>query len=558
LSNGFAAITSLLVIDDDPWTALRTTADPSTNDGHIGTSRVVYLPGNLWLDDPAGDPVARGLAGNPVAPLDVLLRLLDDHAEAVPSAFRRRADLPPAVVAAAMRHPLARVRGAIAANRHIDPALRLRLLDDPERRVFALVREDPDLALPDRAFMPHLDRLVEQFRRGIMTSADLRGEVIEVATRDRRAVRVVATHPEPLVRATAVELLGGLAETSREELRQALLHDDVPEVRAATAHFHAERERVQEPADLPVNGYAYRGLLSKLRLSPALIQYVLAAADGREGVDAMARNPTLPPEVVEALFNHPSADVRRSLAERDDLTGAQLARLAADPDASVRTAASVHPELTEEERAAIDIDVTTAPWDLGSDLCWHMGWTLPPEPLPPLAESVRLATSVNPLLRRRAAIDPRLPAEVVTALADDSDSGVRALLAHHHPAAPPELLLRVFREYEYRRCGRGRLLALPNFPTAALARFADDEDPAVRRLVARDPQADPALVDRLTRDPDAAVRRAMAACPQLPVERIVDLLDDVELAEYAARNRALPVDVMRERLASCSPSQGKR
>ncbi|MFG2011648.1 hypothetical protein ACGFNF_21535 [Micromonospora sp. NPDC048868] len=502
--------------------------------------------------------MARGLAGNPAAPADVLLRLLDDHAEAVPAAFRRRADLPPAVVAGAMRHPSARVRGALAANPHIDPALRLGLLDDPERRVVEFVRADPDLALPDRAFTPSLDRLVEQFRRGIMTPAELRGEVIELAWRDRRAVRVVATHPEPLVRAAAVGLLGGPDEASRDELRQALLHDDVPEVRAATAHFYAERERAQEPADLPANGYAYRGLLSELPLSPALIEYVLAAEDGREGVDAMATNPALPPEVVEALFDHPSADVRRSLAGRDDLTGAQLARLAADPDASVRTAASVHPALTEEERAAIDIDVTTAPFDPRIDLCWHVRGTVSREPLPPPAESVRLATSVNPLLRRRAAADPRLPAGFVTALSDDADPGVRALVAHHHPAAPPELLLRVFREQGNRRCDRGGLQALPNFPTAGLARFADDQDPAVRRLVARDPEADPALVDRLTRDPDAAVRQAMAACPRLPVDRIVDLLDDVELAGSTARNPALPVDAMRERLASSAPSQGKR
>lgn len=89
LSCGFAAIPSLLVIDDSPWTTLRTT------DGHVGNSRVVHLRGDLWLDGPVGDPVARGLAGNPAAPADVLLCLLDDHAEAVPAAFRRRADLPP-------------------------------------------------------------------------------------------------------------------------------------------------------------------------------------------------------------------------------------------------------------------------------------------------------------------------------------------------------------------------------------------------------------------------------------------------------------------------------
>ncbi|WP_433113464.1 hypothetical protein [Micromonospora sp. CA-246542] len=522
-------------------------------DDHLGTSRVAYIRGDLWLDGPAGDPVARGLAGNPAAPVDVLLRLLDNHAEAVPAAFRRRADLPPAVVAAAIRHPVARVRGALAANPHVDPVIRLRLLDDPERRVFELVREDPDLALPDRAFLRSLDRLVEQFRQGIMTSDELRGEAFEFGIRDRRAVPVVATHPEPLVRAAAVDLLGNVPETSREQLRETLLHDDVPEIRAATAHFYAERERVQEPADLPGNGYAYRDMLSSLRLSPTLIEHVLSGRDRGRGVDAMAANPNLPPEVVEALFDHPSADVRCGLAQRDDLTRAQLARLAADPDVSVRTAISVHPALSEMDRAAIDIDVTTAPYDRRTALFWHNRAELPSPPLPPLAESVRLAVSVNPLLRRRAAVDPRLPADVAAVLSDDPDSGVRTLLAHHHPSAPPDLLLRVYREYEHCQCRGSRLLALPNFPTAALARFAEDQAPAVRRLVARDPQADPTLVDRLTHDPDAAVREAMAACPQLPADRIIELLDHAELAESAAANPSLPVQVMRERVASSAP-----
>jgi HEAT repeat protein len=541
------------VTDDDSWTALRTIDDASTGGGHIGSARVVYLPGNPWLDEPSGDPLARGLAGNPAAPLDILMRLLDDHAAAVPAAFRRRVDLPPAVVAAAMRHPLARVRGAIAINRNIDPALRLRLLDDAERRVAALVREDRHLALPDRAFMPVLDRFVEYYRRNLMTPAELRGEVVDVAVRDRRAIRAVATHPEPLVRAAAVDLLEYVDEVSREELQQALLHDDDPETQAMIARFHSERDRLQEPADLPANGYALIGLLSSRRLSPALIEHVLTA-DTSGGVDAMATNPSLPSHVVDALFEHPSADVRCGLAKRDDLTGPQLARLAADPDASVRTAVSVHPMLTERQRSDIDIDLTTAPWNRWVDMCWHLQGRMLPEPMPPLADSIRHATSVNPLLRRQGAIDPRLPAEIVTALSDDADLTVQALLAHHHPTAPPELLLRVFRGDEYRRCDRHRLVALPNFPTTALARLADDQDPAVRRLVARDPQAEPALIDQLTGDPDAGVRRAMAACPQLPVSRIVALLDDPDLAESAARNPALPVTVMRERIAVPSAS----
>lgn len=137
LSCGFAAIPSLLVIDDGPWTTLRTT------DGHVGNSRVVHLRGDLWLDGPVGDPVARGLAGNPAAPADVLLCLLDDHAEAVPAAFRRRADLPPAVVAAAMRHPMARVRGRRGGRAGVArPACGVRRVSPPPTRSRAYVPPD--------------------------------------------------------------------------------------------------------------------------------------------------------------------------------------------------------------------------------------------------------------------------------------------------------------------------------------------------------------------------------------------------------------------------------
>jgi hypothetical protein len=51
-----------------------------------------------------------------------------------------------------------------------------------------------------------------------------------------------------------------------------------------------------------------------------------------------------------------------------------------------------------------------------------------------LADALRLARSVNPLLRHRAARQPDLPA---ANLADDSDPGVRRLLALTNPEAPP-------------------------------------------------------------------------------------------------------------------------
>jgi len=57
------------------------------------------------------------------------------------------------------------------------------------------------------------------------------------------------------------------------------------------------------------------------------------------------------------------------------------------------------------------------------------------------------------------------------------------------------------------------LLDRPQFPTIGLARFASHPDSEVRRLVARDPQADPATVELMLSDPDETVRKTIAGSP---------------------------------------------
>jgi hypothetical protein len=165
---------------DDPWLLL----PPTVTDDPLGTPRAFSPRTNLWRDEPAVDPVLRGLAHNPAAPTDVLLGLLGGHGDVLSDAFNRRADLPPVVVEAMLRHPSARVRAALAVNRYVDSVIRLRLVDDPDRRVVEALGTDPDLALPDRAFTPAFDQLVRQFQRTLMTADELHGEVIEVMSKD--------------------------------------------------------------------------------------------------------------------------------------------------------------------------------------------------------------------------------------------------------------------------------------------------------------------------------------------------------------------------------------
>jgi hypothetical protein len=479
------------------------------------------------------------LARNPAAPPDVLLSLLDAAPSPACQGLKDRRDLPRPVQEAMLRHPLQMVRGTLAAHPRVDTDLRNRLLTDPDWQVTVRAFGGPgQQPLSDEVLIPLLTRIQEPGPGSMFTTEELLGELLDAMGWDLRPHRLGVAHPDPRVRRRVGEVASLLDESSRA----TLLADPVPDIRAVTAAAIAEGERPMRPADLPSHYcHAFWAVLQR-PLSRALVDQVVAS-DDTEALYFVGPNPTTPPDVVRALLRHPSTQVRRQLAARADLSRDQLLELAADPEVEVRTAVSVHPGLTEQDRAGIDIDVTTADGDghFGPvRSCLHGCYGR----VPPLTDALRWAGSVNPLLRRRAARNPELPAYLVAVLADDPDLGVRVLLAQHHPGAPPALLLRCF--LEYHRCGRERLSALPQFPTDGLAAFANHPDPVVRRLVALDPHADPALVERLCADPDPGVRQAMAACPLLPTLRITALLDDPELAEHTAANPALPVDRMRQ------------
>lgn len=498
---------------------------------------------DTWLKQSSSpSPLLRGLARNLAAPADVLLRLVTTWPEQACEGLRRRRELPPPVRNAMLHHPSHRIRGALATHAQVDPLARARLLADPawqvRIRAFGRPGQDP---LPDDVLVGLLAELDGPPSDMPFSREELFGELFEAMGYDRRLFRLAAAHTRPGVRRFAAVSLYWLDERSR----QALLEDEVPEVRAAAEASVAHRQQMMVPADLPDQHCHALWYVLQRPLSRALIDQVLASGDVA-ALQVMGKNPSVPPDVVETLVRHPDPSVRQGVTGRVDLTGDQLVTLAADLAAEVRTAVSTHPGLTEQQRAGIDIDVTTVSGDghFGSADVRCRGIPSPDDARATLTDALRWARSVNPLLRRRAAHHAELPTELVTTLADDSDLGVRVLLAQHHPAAPPALLLRCYLEYHC--CGRNRLSALPQFPTEGLARFVDDPDPAIRRLVALDPHANPKLVDRLSTDPDASVRQAMASSPRLPAHRIAALLNDPELAEAAAANPALTVNHMQQ------------
>ncbi|MFJ3723626.1 hypothetical protein ACIPYQ_13790 [Streptomyces sp. NPDC090045] len=231
-----------------------------------------------------------------------------------------------------------------------------------------------------------------------------------------------------------------------------------------------------------------------------------------------------------------------AIASNPSLPPDLVARLAVDPDPRVRLQVSARPELSESERAAIDYTVGA------EDRLPTLDWVW--ERREDAAFLRRCARSPHTWLRRSAAVCPGLPADAVERLAQDEDFAVRLLLAEFHPEPPPELLLDLYLNGTHRAVGM--LVVRPGFPAAGLAaRLGDSPDPSARRLALRDPGLQPELLDRLGRDPQT--RADAARDPRLPVARIRELLADpdpeaAEAARAAAGNPALPAEDMRRML----------
>ncbi|GHI03408.1 hypothetical protein [Streptomyces cellostaticus] len=525
-------------------------------------------PEQIW--DEADLPTRRlaGLALNPSASEDVLLRLLAEAPLAVRMVLCRDRDLPGAVMDAVIAHPDRHARGFFAVNPHVDPAQRARLVDDPDWFVRGHLADGPRIRHPHRP-RPLPDEVVVRMIRTY--EGEHLGSLGVYQQMSAELIRSMPTHPLPEVRCWGV---GGWHRLPAG-IRAALLADPDDTVRERAQAMARLEDPVWVESVLPAHPcHGRTDVLLQRALSRAVVDGVLTAPAQADERATIAGNPSLPPDVVvllaadpdptvreriarrpdlqpaerHPLVTDPDPDVRRAVAYREDLGPDERRALAADSDPKVRLAVSVHPALTEEERSRIDYEV---PMDCRFGFRFV---SVLPQPRDP--EAVRRnALSGHPMLRRKAAEDHELPADLVARLAEDNDLGVRVLLAQNHPDAPAALLLRSFLEYTGPE--RENLLTRPNFPRAGLATLADHEDPQVRALAARDPDTAPATVDRLTRDPDPDVRAALARHPNLPRPRLAQLLDDEELAHAAAANPALAPATIDRLLTTAGRSPGE-
>ncbi|MFJ3793121.1 hypothetical protein [Kitasatospora sp. NPDC090091] len=496
------------------------------------------------MSDSLHEPWLRGIAFNPAAPSDVLIRLLDRAAgEAGPLMCEGR-DLPDAVIDAALRHPDSVIRRALARSRHVDPARLTPLATDPSGIVRGWLASGPRhyprwvRPLPDDILVTLLTAQ-DGGEDGRLTANDIIGELDSSRQIPPSFHRSLAGREHPELRIRATWRWQSLTPAQRE----ALLNDPDPAVREAAQDHSWVLDPGQVESRLPSIGSLNKGVVfGSYALSPALVEQCFA--DGT--VRPLTWNRHTPADALARLARHPEAKVRALVAARPDLGPDLVAELREDPDESVRRRARLHPiPRTWAEYWAIEAVI--------GQLIGHGPDCICPitEPAPEPSSDwfAACAVSEEPELRRVAANWPLLPAALVETLAQDDDEEVRIRLACHHPLAPPHLLLDVF---VTRPAHRPHLLTLPAFPRTGLTHLIRHPDPEVRALAA----ADPTLPEPPVDDPDSAVCRAAAANPGLTPQALETLLADPRTAEGAATNPSLPVPRMHALLDHCLDSRG--
>ncbi|MFD5770714.1 hypothetical protein ACFWIN_33470 [Streptomyces sp. NPDC127049] len=493
---------------------------------------------------PLSESWIRGIAANPAAPSDVLIRLLDPAGRPAWRVLCEERDLPADLVDAVVAHPERAVRRAFARNPHVDPAQRGRLASDPADLVRASLASGPrprprrPRPLPD-GVIETLLTAEEAGEDGMLTADEIAGELISSRQIPLSYWRGLSEHPHPRLRVMGVNNAGW--RRLGPARRAALLADPDPAVRAAAARRVRDLDPVALEAELPEeNGHFRRGLLTNHPVTDAVAEACLAA--GRD-LWSLAQNRHTPYFAVVRLARDPDPEVRERVAARADVDAALLAELAEDPEESVRYRAVVHPlPRTWAERAAIDSVVGWHAVDCDCPIPEPDSWR---SDGPDASWYEACAGSEHAVLRRVAASHPALPAELVARLAEDPDPEVRHRLACHHPLAPPETVLATF---VARPRQRPHLLTLPGMPRTGLHHLLDHDDPEVRALAAADPSLDQAPT-RLLTDPDERVRRAAAAAPALrDAAALAALLDDPATAEGAAANPNLPARRLHELL----------
>ncbi|MFE9799941.1 hypothetical protein ACFYP6_13815 [Streptomyces goshikiensis] len=444
-----------------------------------------------------------GLAMNSAAPEEILRRVFTSGPLPDPHRWLPYMKLPPEAARVAVAHPDPQVRRILAGNPGLPPEALAVLAGDPDprvQRVVVVMAREYGVELPAEVTV----------RLATGPEARLRYFALGLPGLPDETLLSLAEDPDPRVRAAAISSWSW--PRLRPEVRAAAGADPDPQVREAVERA----TRVEVPL-------------------PATVEDFLAETDERRRRDAAFTAP-LDTALAALLTTHEDSALRHGAARNPHVPTALALALAADPEPFVRLAVSLRADVTEEQRTAID-------------------YTVPPgrHPVPAWVEERfgdpdalrEIAASSHVLLRRGVTRAPELPGDVIERLAADDDYYVRLMLCENDHA-PHELLVEMFADWD--GLSWGTLAYRRNFARPGLARFADDPNHRLRYAALFDPQAEPELVERLSHDTNHLVRHHAAADPRLPRPRLVELLGEPGMPRAAARNPALPAELMHQLL----------
>lgn len=211
-----------------------------------------------------------------------------------------------------------------------------------------------------------------------------------------------------------------------------------------------------------------------------------ATEDGRPRVrQGVARNASTPQDLLDRLALDSDPSVREIVAKNAGISNAQLTELAGDPDKKVRGAVAQNPNAHGDFIALLATDVE-------ADVRW----------------SVALSSL------------QKLPAQIVEALANDSDSKVRRMVAGG-TGTPQDLLVALARDDSAEV--RNQVARNPNTAESVLSILANDVEPRVRWCVADNPSCPVELLASLAHGTDGDVREAVSENPSSPPYLLAEL-----------------------------------
>ena len=239
--------------------------------------------------------------------------------------------------------------------------------------------------------------------------------------------------------------------------------------------------------------------------------------------------------VLKRFCQDPSEDVRSALLENPSLTPEILQALEADPSQTIREQVANHDQTyrhPDSENEFIRAHIARITTDqsvlerLSADWHWRVREAAAENP----ALNLRV-DSVNEYARRKLAHHPTLSESQIRSLAVDPDMGVQKAIAQH-PSLPSDLAV----EFAKRADKDLRLAAAqhPSLPIEWCQRLAFDEDWQIRQAVIYRDSLQPSLIRQMAYDPDSDVRRAVAMNPQLPLRELQMLDKDDQSSVRAA------------------------